>query len=162
MYWTRSSDNRNGSIYKAHLDGSSRVMVRSGLTYPGNIVIDQDTSRLLWTDYSTREILSSDLFGGNVASVVALRSRLHKPWGIAVHDGKLFWGTLSAKMLQIATRSGKNIKIVHVGSDIGQLTIATADDQNSIAREHHCDGRKCAGGICALTPTSFRCISAEF
>ena len=96
------------------MDGSNSVTVVTGLSSPQGITIDFETSRLFWTDHAAHRIESSNLQGGDRHTVVHFSSE--GPWGIAVGNGRLYWGELSSGKLRSSTVTGEDM-ILHSGTN---------------------------------------------
>ena len=153
MYWTGYSHYTiKSTIMKANLDGTNpRRIAAAGDS--GGIVIDYSSSRLIWANYST--LKSSDLDGGDIRTIVGLPSGT-RPWGVAVHNGKLFWSDRVANTVQSSETGGRNIKTVYTGvTNIRHL--ASMEVNVSGSRRNECAGNQCET-VCVLSPTGFRCL----
>ena len=154
MYWAIYSP---GSIQRVEMDGSSPVVLLTGLEGPNGITIDFAHRRLYWTDLNSHKIQSSDLDGRNVRTLVQLGSGSH-PWGIGVINDRIYWGNEGNKKLESATMDGQDVKMLHTSTNsIRHITIVRAMDGPK-NRTNPCEGRNCSK-LCVLTRTSYRCLS---
>ena len=156
MYWTRGPA---GVIMEAQMDGSDMVRLID-CNGPLGIIIDYDTSRIFWTEQGNNRILSSNLNGTDVRSVVALPTGT-TPYGIAIHNNELYWGNWNDRSLQRSSKTGEHIRTLFRGAkneNIRHLcTLCTTSRNFPTSRPNHCEAQNCSN-ICVLTATAFRCI----
>lgn len=89
MYWTDWGV--NPKIEQAAMDGSARQTIVTGnLAWPNGLTIDQANNRLFWADAKLDKIESSDLTGGNRQLILSSSTDIH-PYGLALHQGTLYW-----------------------------------------------------------------------
>ena len=149
MYWTKDG----GSIVRAGMDGSNVATIVSGLDRPAGITIDFHGSKLYWADWRSNKIQSSGLDGSGVVALMQLSSG---PYGIAVTGERLYWSLFDAKIMQSATKTGEDIRMVHFGrAGIYHLTVP---DWTAIKnRTNPCRVQACSG-VCVLTSSSYKCL----
>ena len=153
MYYTKST--HPGSIIRAGMDGSNPVTVITGLGNPHGIKIDLTTSKLFWTDYKTGRIESSNFQGGDRRTVVQLSSERTR--GIAIADGRIYWGGERSYKLESSTMTGEDIVTLHTETEsINQLAVVP-DSSLLQNRTNDCEARRCEK-VCVLTAASFRCL----
>ena len=152
MYWTRCL----GDIMGAQMDGSDAVQIVKRLSCPAGITIDHGTSRLFWTEMAGDMIRSSNLDGTDVRTIVHLPPGT-EPWGIALHNEHMYWGSWNASSVQRRSKSGHTgiQTVFNRTRPVQQLT--TTSCNYPISRTNNCNEKKCSH-ICVLTTNSFRCI----
>jgi len=96
MYWT--DWNRNApKIEKANMDGSDRSeLVSETLALPNMLVIDFDRNNLCWTDSGLGRI---ECIGLNGQSRKLVYTPAAYPFGIAIHEGNIYWTDWEIKFL---------------------------------------------------------------
>ena len=157
MYWTRGPA---GVIMEAQMDGSDMIRLIDCNDRLG-IAIDHDTSRIFWTEQENSRILSSDMNGTDIRTVVTL-PRGSSPYGIAFHNNELYWGNWNDRSLQRSSKSGVNVSTLFRGAKneyVRQLCITSRNFPTS--RQNHCEGQNCSN-IGVLTATGFHCIPWKF
>ena len=135
------------------------VQIVSGLSSPAGIAVDYNSRKLFWADYGTYKIQSSDLDGRNVQTV----ARVSKPYGIAVYETRLYFGTFSSpSVLKSCDLTGRNMKMFYRNpKKMRHITVATSHSPPA-TRTNHCGGWTCPEkGMCVLTEHSFRCLSKD-
>ncbi|KAK3597987.1 hypothetical protein CHS0354_042340 [Potamilus streckersoni] len=95
MYWTDWSDS-NPRIVKAYMDGqpnSVKVIVNGTerLQFPNGITIDFQTERLYWTDAGLDRIMSCDMDGWNVTTILSGTSYVPHPYSIGIYKNIMYW-----------------------------------------------------------------------
>ena len=143
------------AIKRVGMDGSNPVtLVATDLGDARGITTDFKSSRLCWADGSRNKIESSDLQGRDRRTVV----KADGPTGIAVVDGRVYWGEWSGKKLQSSiTAAGEEIITLHTeGKSIYAVTLVP-DLNRPLDRINHCVRNSCSK-VCVLTATSFRCL----
>ena len=97
------------------MDGSNPTTLVTRLGWPWGITIDFKTSKLLWTDFMTYKIESSNFQGHERRTVVQLTSTFLK--GITVGNDRIYWAEQSAissvHKLQSSTIDGKDVFALH-------------------------------------------------
>ena len=153
MYWTRGPA---GLIMEAQMDGSDMIRLID-CNDPLGIAIDPDTSRIFWTEQENSRILSSDMNGTDIRTVVTL-PRGSSPYGIAIHKNELYWGNWNDRSLQRSSKSGGNVRTLFRGAKTENIRHLCTTSRNFLtSRRNHCEGQNCSN-ICVLTATGFRCI----
>ena len=144
---------------KAWMDGTNPVPIVSGLSSPAGIALDYNSRKLFWTDFGTDKIQSSDLDGRNVQTVATVS----KPYGIAVSENRLYFGTFSSpSVLQSCGMTGRDMKILHRDPKKMRHIGVAPSHSTPATRRNHSAGRTCPEkGICVLTPYSFRCLRKD-
>ena len=121
MYWT----NYEGFIGQGSMNGSNKSLLVTGLYYPAGIVIDWSSRRLFWVEYKGDVVRSCDLNGGDIQTVVELPSGSY-PWGITIHEDRVYWGHYWAYSLHSSSKNGGAIETLYTGTHkIQHLTVAT-------------------------------------
>lgn len=110
MYWTDWGV--NPKIEQAAMDGSARQTIVTGnLAWPNGLTIDQANNRLFWADAKLDKIESSDLTGGNRQLILSSSTDIH-PYGLALHQGMLYWTdwrTKSISRFNLSSRTEEEI-----------------------------------------------------
>ncbi|GBL93573.1 Nidogen-1 [Araneus ventricosus] len=96
MYWT--DWNRNSpKIETANMDGTGRTeLVKDNLGLPNMLVIDYDRNNLCWTDSGLRRI---ECIALNGQSRRVVYTPAVYPFGIAIHEGFIYWTDWEIKFL---------------------------------------------------------------
>ena len=95
------------SIQRANMDGFNLTTLVTNVTNPAGIAVDD--SRIYWADHLRHSIESSDLDGCNVQTVVQLQSGSY-PWGLVLHDDRIYWGTWGkVGAIQSVDKGGKDL-----------------------------------------------------
>uniref|UniRef100_A0A665TZ97 Low density lipoprotein receptor-related protein 4 n=1 Tax=Echeneis naucrates TaxID=173247 RepID=A0A665TZ97_ECHNA len=113
MYWTDWG--ANPKIERAGMDASSRiVIISSNLTWPNGLAIDYETKRLYWADAGMKTIEFGNFDGSDRQSFseysefgfrkVLIGSQLPHPFGLTVHEDKLYWTDWQSKSIQSADK----------------------------------------------------------
>ena len=141
------------------MDGRNVQKVVDRVFRPVGIAVDQNSSKVFWTDHGEHTITGWTEFPQHGKHV-----RLAKAWtggnpsGVVVHNDHLFWGTFRDFKLRTATINGYAVKVVYRGiSEISQVDVIR-DRSQVLSRPNHCSGQTCSG-ICLLNPTSFSCVN---
>ncbi|XP_068581233.1 LOW QUALITY PROTEIN: low-density lipoprotein receptor-related protein 4 [Cebidichthys violaceus] len=101
MYWTDWG--ANPKIERAGMDASSRiVIISSNLTWPNGLAIDYETKRLYWADAGMKTIEFGNFDGSD--RQVLIGSQLPHPFGLTVHEDKLYWTDWQSKSIQSADK----------------------------------------------------------
>uniref|UniRef100_A0AAQ4RSN1 EGF-like domain-containing protein n=1 Tax=Gasterosteus aculeatus aculeatus TaxID=481459 RepID=A0AAQ4RSN1_GASAC len=101
MYWTDWG--ANPKIERAGMDASSRiVIISSNLTWPNGLAIDYETRRLYWADAGMKTIEFGNFDGSDRR--VLIGSQLPHPFGLTVHEDKLYWTDWQSKSIQSADK----------------------------------------------------------
>ncbi|KAL3886575.1 hypothetical protein ACJMK2_026559 [Sinanodonta woodiana] len=95
MYWTDWSDS-NPRINKAYMDGqpnSLKVIVNgtTRLQFPNGITIDFQTERLYWTDAGLDRIMSCDVDGSNITTILSGTYYTPHPYSIGIYKNIMYW-----------------------------------------------------------------------
>ena len=130
IYWAAEGgfDGRDGdAIYRANLDGSNKQILASDLWNPRAMAIDAAAGKIYFDTFdpetSTRSILSANLDGSNLHTVVAgLSSAI---WGMDLDsvNHKLYWGTSDTREIQRANLDGTGIQTVLSDLDFNVLDV---------------------------------------
>ena len=149
---------------RAGMDGTDVVQFLSGLDHPVGVTVDFDESRIYWSEYTGHSISSSSALNSSDVFVVADNETetddgglsVKYPWGIAVHNDYVYWGNFHDSSLQRCSKWGGEIETLL--SDQGHIQQLTTTKWNfRMTRANDCEGTNC-GGICVLTPSSYRCV----
>ena len=156
MYWTVYAT--PGYIRKSLMDGTDRVDLIPSLYYATGLTVDQEQSRLYWSD--SDGISSSDLDGGDRQLVIADADAVQSVLGIAIFEDTIYWnqagssirsaskknnGTDTTSILDAATQEFKHPLIL--AAAIGKPT----------ARPNDCANFPCSD-ICVLNNVSYTCL----
>uniref|UniRef100_A0A8C7Z988 Low-density lipoprotein receptor-related protein 4 n=1 Tax=Oryzias sinensis TaxID=183150 RepID=A0A8C7Z988_9TELE len=121
IYWT---DVTTDSINRALWNGTSRiVIISSNLTWPNGLAIDYETKRLYWADAGMKTIEFGNFDGSDRRFEkwmdglkcimflyscswiqVLIGSQLSHPFGLTVHEDKLYWTDWQSKSIQSADK----------------------------------------------------------
>uniref|UniRef100_A0AAX7SHF4 Low-density lipoprotein receptor-related protein 4 n=1 Tax=Astatotilapia calliptera TaxID=8154 RepID=A0AAX7SHF4_ASTCA len=101
MYWTDWG--ANPKIERAGMDASNRiVIISSNLTWPNGLAIDYETKRLYWADAGMKTIEYGNFDGSD--RQVLIGTQLPHPFGLTVHEDKLYWTDWQSKSIQSADK----------------------------------------------------------
>ncbi|CAB1318240.1 unnamed protein product, partial [Coregonus sp. 'balchen'] len=101
MYWTDWGV--SPKIEQAGMDASSRiVIISSNLTWPNGLAIDYQTQRLYWADAGMKTIEFGNFDGSD--RQVLIGSQLPHPFGLTLHEEKLYWTDWQSKSIQSANK----------------------------------------------------------
>uniref|UniRef100_A0AAR2JUY7 Low-density lipoprotein receptor-related protein 4 n=1 Tax=Pygocentrus nattereri TaxID=42514 RepID=A0AAR2JUY7_PYGNA len=101
MYWTDWG--ANPKIERAGMDASSRIVIIStNLTWPNGLAIDYQTERLYWADAGMKTIEFGNFDGSN--RQVLIGSQLPHPFGLTLHEDKIYWTDWQSKSIQSADK----------------------------------------------------------
>ena len=155
MYYTSEGPH---SIKRAGMDGSNPMtIIATGLGDAWGITTNFKTSELFWTDFGNDTIESSDVVGGNRRTVVSI-SAGSLPIGIAVADGRVYWGEVGGKKIQSSSINGQDVITHYTGTrKIRSLTLVP-DLNLPQNRTNHCATSSCSQ-LCVLTASSFHCLN---
>lgn len=108
VYWTDYDQN---AIYSSDLNGvGAAPLVSSGLTTPWGLALDPTSTRLFLTEYATGRILSYQLLGGTLTTVL---TGLANPTYLAIDPGtaRMFWteAGAGAQKVQRANLNGTGL-----------------------------------------------------
>lgn len=113
LYWT---DQRQGALMRADLDGSSRETFISGMQTPAGIAIDGKQRHIYWSELSSRSIMRSELTGGIPAQpqVETIHSNLKHPSSLAIDpmDRKLYWSDPVADSIERSELDGTGRELI--------------------------------------------------
>ncbi|MEQ2208960.1 Low-density lipoprotein receptor- protein 4 [Xenoophorus captivus] len=85
------------------MDASNRiVIISSNLTWPNGLAIDYETKRLYWADAGMKTIEYGNFDGSD--RQVLIGSQLPHPFGLTVHEDKLYWTDWLSKSIQTADK----------------------------------------------------------
>eukprot|EP00061_Rhincodon_typus_P018828 g48171.t1 len=102
MYWTDWG--ANPKIERAGLDASERtIIISSNLTWPNGLAVDYETERLYWADAGMKTIEYANLNGTDRR--VLIGSQLPHPFGLTLHEDKIYWTDWQSKSIQSADKS---------------------------------------------------------
>ena len=158
MYW---AGNNPGRIVRAHMDGSNVTnLIARELLQPIGIVVDCISSGIFWADCDTHKVQTSDLEGNNISVIGFNEVGMDCPWGIATHDGTVYWTNWSSKKILGSQESGGVFTVYNGRSSMQHMALAMSTAHLPKNRENDCHGRNCSS-LCVLTPSSFRCVDSK-
>ncbi|XP_075884557.1 low-density lipoprotein receptor-related protein 4 isoform X1 [Nelusetta ayraudi] len=101
MYWTDWG--ASPKIERAGMDAlDRRVIVSSNLTWPNGLAVDYETQRLYWADAGVKTIEFGNFDGSG--RQVLIGSQLPHPFGLTVHQDRLYWTDWQSKSIQSADK----------------------------------------------------------
>lgn len=138
LYWT---DMESGKIQQRSTDPQDAqvVDVRTGLTAPHGLAIDNNAGWLFWSDVGTDQILRAPVGGGSSQIVL---SDVRNVLGVAIDDinDKLYWTEVNTHRIRRSNLDGSNIEDVALGIkapvSVGVLPVSA----EPIALSGDCDG----------------------
>lgn len=140
MYWMQHTP---GRILKARMDGSSVSAVVSELKKPAGIILDPASDQLFWLE-KTYKIQSSNRNGAERRVVLRLPKDTDAS-GIAVHNGRIYWGNQSERRLQSCSTYGEGIQTLYAGKNPIQSVILATRSPPTVWQVNACGGRVCPG-----------------
>ena len=107
-----------GVIEQANLDGSSPLVIVTGLDAVSGIGVDPEGGKIYWSDYVADKIQRANLDGTNVQDLVTNNPQpplvLAAPWALAVDtdQGKVYWTDTILNRMMRANLDGTNVETV--------------------------------------------------
>ena len=156
MYLTQFSQTKS-CILKADMDGQNIIVVAHGTGCPMGIAVDFWSSKIFWARAgASLGVMTSDLQGKDVQ--VVAKDGVDFPWGIAVSESEIFWGSQDGK-IKSSSKLGVNVTVLYNGTaPVRHIVLA---NRLSSTRSRSNDCFEVCFGICVLTPASFRCLIPE-
>ncbi|XP_048874547.1 low-density lipoprotein receptor-related protein 2 isoform X29 [Brienomyrus brachyistius] len=110
MFW--SEFGAAPQIERSAMDGSERkVVVSSGVSWPGSMAVDMLGERIYWTDEKLKCIGSATLDGENMK--ILQLTETPSPFSMGVFNEVMIWSDAKRKTVQMAHKlTGKNRKVV--------------------------------------------------
>ena len=71
-------------------DNTTKIIIGSGIVWPSSLTIDFESAELYWADAFLGKIEVSNLDGSERVTLYG-RPSVRQPYGIAVHNGILYW-----------------------------------------------------------------------
>jgi cysteine-rich repeat protein len=153
MYWT---DQAQGEVRRADLDGTGLETLVSGLDLPVGIALDVAAGKVYWTQSGMNanawpRLQRADLDGTNVENLLATPVR---PFGLAIDvlHGKLYWTDLASKTLERSNLDGTAVETLVDGLDSPRrlaLAIGGVCGNGTVDPFEDCDdGNTAAGDAC--------------
>ena len=112
-------------IEQANLDGSSPLVIVTGLDAVSGIGVDPEGGKIYWSDYVADKIQRANLDGTNVQNLVTKYPTdppadplpppvLGAPWALAVDtdQGKVYWTDTVLDRMMRANLDGTNVETV--------------------------------------------------
>jgi low density lipoprotein receptor-related protein 5/6 len=90
LYWTDESD---GYIYRSDFDGSglTAVLYTGENTEPRDILIDEDSGQMYWTEWRAQKIRKANLDGTSVSTVINVGGIGSSGFDIDFESSWIFW-----------------------------------------------------------------------
>ena len=137
------------------MDGSGEEKLADCERQVLGIQIDVTSKRLYWADILAQKIMSRDpVVGGNGTTI---RSLSGEPFGIAIHNQRLYWGYHNTTTIESMALDGTDFRNEYTGT-VGTRHLTLPLWNPPKRRRNDCEGRFC-DGVCVLTATSFTCLS---
>uniref|UniRef100_A0A3B3QJP4 Si:dkey-88l16.3 n=1 Tax=Paramormyrops kingsleyae TaxID=1676925 RepID=A0A3B3QJP4_9TELE len=110
MFW--SEFGAAPQIERSGMDGSERkVVVSSGVSWPGSLAVDMLEKRIYWTDEKLKCIGSATLDGENIK--ILQLTETPSPLSVGVFNELMIWSDAKRQTVQMAHKlTGKNRKVV--------------------------------------------------
>lgn len=111
-------------IRKVHITAGVDVLVASTTEtmIPAISIYD---NHVYWTEYNNKQIIRSDLNGGNVTTILTTNGN---PWGLDVKSGKIYWSEMDKQTIKYCNIDGSNIRqIVSLASTSTHPATIAAD-----------------------------------
>ena len=141
MYWTKW----DGLVMKSVMDGTSSVQIVSELANPTGITVDYKASRLFWVEYGSKNLKSSEMDGGSIATLAGLGP--YSPYGIAVDATRVYFGSYSSTpaVLRSCNKTGGDVKVLytHHGDEMQQIALITSPPPTT-TRINDCATQNCS------------------
>ncbi|XP_063446710.1 low-density lipoprotein receptor-related protein 1B-like [Mytilus trossulus] len=104
MYLADSSE--VPKIIRIGMDGSKQqVLVRTGISAPSAITIDQIQHRIYWVDEKLQNIKSSKFDGSYVTVVINLQTDKNSSFGLAIVGSHIIWANYNSGNIQMINKT---------------------------------------------------------
>ncbi|VDI12292.1 Hypothetical predicted protein [Mytilus galloprovincialis] len=104
MYLADSSE--VPKILRIGMDGSKQqVLVRTGISAPRAITIDQIQRRIYWVDEKFHDIKSSKFDGSDVTVVINLKTDKNSSFGLAIVGSRIIWANYHSGYIQMINKT---------------------------------------------------------
>ncbi|XP_033115105.1 low-density lipoprotein receptor-related protein 2-like [Anneissia japonica] len=155
IFWT---DWGTGVVEKAGMDGSHRQVLISQLSLPNGLTIDFPTSTLYWVDAGFDALQSSDLNGGNLATVLDSSPFIRHPFALTTFEDQLYWNDWFLRAVVTANK-------LHPKSSVSKKVLKTSPTGMTIVhpvRQQNFDnlcGSCSKNGVCLPSPVGV-CVAS--
>ncbi|XP_063705428.1 low-density lipoprotein receptor-related protein 4 [Culicoides brevitarsis] len=153
------------SIEKAGMDGKQRVaIVSENLRWPNGLALDRDNFRLYFVDAGTKTLEYVNFDGTGRNRLIA--DGLQHPFGIDVHEGRIYYTDWETQSVQYADDMSGNTKFTQHATKSRRTIISNTSDLMDVRVFHR--NRKdirnpCSNGngdcsnLCLLKPNGYSC-----
>ena len=95
-------------------DSTTEIIIGSGIVWPSSLTIDYESSKLYWADASLGKIEVSNLDGSERVTLYSGPS-VHRPYGITVHNGILYWTDWTTRFVISASIDDNTLRNITFG-----------------------------------------------
>ena len=103
MYWTVGG--ASPQIERAHMDGTNRTVIVTGLKRPNGLTIDFKERLLYWVDAENNLIECANLDGTNRNAVVRMPRHDTKPYGLTLFEDFIYWSDWMLSSIERANKT---------------------------------------------------------
>ena len=142
----------NPKIERADMDGGNRVVLVDSkhLGWPNGLAIDFKMSRLYWVDGRKDVMMSVNLNGSEVKTVL---TRLHHPFGIDILNGYVYWDDwIERKLFRANLTSPGTTKEVLLSNVRGLMEIQAVHNLYLNDEQNGCYNTRTCQQLCLLKP----------
>lgn len=103
MYWTVGGP--NPKIERAHMDGSNRTVIITGLKRPNDLTIDFKKRLLYFVDTENNVIERANLDGTNRTVIVQMPKITAKPFALTLFEDFIYWSDWVLNSIERANKT---------------------------------------------------------
>jgi len=142
-------------IVRIGLDGSDRCeLVTEGLHWPNGVAVDQQLSRVYWSDAKI-DILESASTDGSDRRVVLQEINMLHPFSLTIFEDTLYWSDWSGGMLASCNKfTGKQRRTILKEAGLKIMGITAYHPLLAADMHDPCKGHQCSH-ICAPKPRAY-------
>ncbi|XP_076114482.1 low-density lipoprotein receptor-like isoform X1 [Mytilus galloprovincialis] len=115
-YFYMTDWGKDPKIERIGMDGSNRKIITNDVVWPNAITIDYIDSRIFWIDAKLHTIMSADLDGSRIRTVLHNNEQISHPFSMAVFEDNIFWTDWSGGDIRMAHKyTGKHFQKTVLG-----------------------------------------------
>ncbi|XP_071123152.1 very low-density lipoprotein receptor-like [Mytilus edulis] len=115
-YFYMTDWGKDPKIERIGMDGSNRKIITNDVVWPNAITIDYIDSRIFWIDAKLHTIMSADLDGSRIRTVLHNNEQISHPFSMAVFEENIFWTDWSGGDIRMAHKyTGKHFQKTVLG-----------------------------------------------
>ncbi|CAG2240579.1 VLDLR [Mytilus edulis] len=115
-YFYMTDWGKDPKIERIGMDGSNRKIITNDVVWPNAITIDYIDSRIFWIDAKLHTIMSADLDGSRIRTVLHNNEQISHPFSMAVFEDNIFWTDWAGEDIRMAHKyTGKHFQKTVLG-----------------------------------------------